>query len=59
MLSCRYATEKLLTLQEEILRQSKEIPRNKLLIVDNTGDYSLAVSKIINFLLEQGVIKPK
>lgn len=55
----RYSVEKLLLLQDEILRQSREISSNKVLLVDNTGGFSTTASRITNLLLSKGVIKPK
>ncbi|MBI2195481.1 MAG: hypothetical protein HYU48_00335 [Candidatus Levybacteria bacterium] len=53
----RYSTERILLLQEEILRQSRTIPQDKVFYVDNTGDYTDTVIKIIQFLLNSQVIK--
>lgn len=53
----RYSTEKLLFLQEEILRQSRKIPKDKVFYIDNTGDYTNAASEIIRGLLNSNVIK--
>lgn len=53
----KYSTEKILLLQEEILRQSREIPAKKIFYVDNTGKFTNSVTKIIQFLLDSQVIK--
>lgn len=53
----RYSTEKILLLQEEILRQSKDISADKVFYVDNTGEYTDTVSKIIQFLLNMHVVR--
>lgn len=53
----RYSIEKLLLLQEEIMRQCKKLPKDKSLIVPNADDYLKTVKEIIKFLLSSGVIK--
>ena len=53
----RYSIDRLLLLQDEILRQSRDIPSDKILCVDNTQDYRTTVSSIISSLLSGGVIQ--
>ena len=55
----RYSIDRLLLLQDEILRQSKDVPSDKILCVDNTQDYDTTVSSIISLLLSGGVIQPQ
>lgn len=55
----RYSTDRLLLLQEEILKQSREIPEEKVAYFDNTGDYRNAVVNILQFLLDRRVIEPR
>lgn len=54
----RYSTERLLLLQQEILRQARELPKDKVFYVENTGEYTDAAIDVVSFLLETGVIKP-
>jgi len=54
----RYSIERLLLLQAEILRQSREISPDRLLQVDNTEKVSTAVSTITGLLLINNVIQP-
>ncbi len=54
----RYSTDKLLLLQEEILRQSREIPEGKVAYIDNTGDYRNTIANTLQFLINTGVIEP-
>lgn len=53
----RYSTERLLVLQEEILRQSRKIPSDKVTIIDNIGEYTDTASQVLQFLLKTGLIK--
>lgn len=53
----RYSIEKLLLLQEEIIRQSKQLPKDKFIVVSNTDDYLKTVKEILKFLLSSGIIK--
>lgn len=53
----RYSTDRLLVLQNDILRQSKNIPPHKVVVVDNTGKYTETASKVLQFLLKTGLIK--
>lgn len=55
----RYSPDKLMLLQGEILRQTKDFPKDKLLIVDNSGKISGSSHKIMDFLLFSGMIEPK
>ena len=55
----RYSPDKLMLLQDEILRQTKDFPKDKLLIVDNSGKISCSSHKIMDFLLFSGMIEPK
>ena len=58
-LTDRYSTEKLLHLQEEIIRQSREIPEGKLTYVSNTGKYETTVRQIIRYLFDSHIIERK
>lgn len=58
-LTDRYSTEKLLHLQEEIIRQSREIPKDKLTYVSNTGSYEETAIQIIHYLFDSHVIERK
>ena len=55
----RYSPEKLLLLQDEILKQAAEFPKDKLLIVNNTDTISKAASSAMGFLFESGLVEPK
>lgn len=55
----RYSVTKLLLLQNEILRQSKQIPSSKVMHVNNSGNVSATVLGITSLLLSEGVIRPK
>lgn len=59
VLVSRYSTDKLLLLQDEIVRQSREITYGRVFKTENVGDYRLAVTAIMEFLLEAGVIESK
>lgn len=52
----RYSTEKLLVLQDELLRQSKEIPSGKVVTINNVGEYTDTASEVIRFLSKTGLI---
>lgn len=54
----RYSTDRLLLLQEEILKQSREIPEDKVAYIDNTGDYRNTIANTLQFLLDTSVIEP-
>ena len=58
-LTDRYSTEKLLHLQEEIIKQGREIPEDKLRYVSNTGSYETTVSQIVRYLFDSHVIERK
>lgn len=53
----RYSTDKLLLLQDEIVRQSKQVPRGRVFFVDNTGDFRNTAIQIMQFMLETGTIE--
>lgn len=55
----RYSPDKLVLLQGEILRQTKDFPKDKLLIVDNSGELSDSAYKIMDRLLFTGMISQK
>lgn len=55
----RYSTDKLFLLQEEIIRQASKLPKQKVYYVENVGEYTKVVSRIIKFLLKQRIIKSK
>lgn len=52
----RYSIDRLLLLQDEFIRQSKDISPNKIFFVDNSGDYLDSVTRIIRLLIVEGVI---
>jgi len=52
----RYSPDKLLLLQDEILRQAQEIPENQLLIVDNSEAYLDSAKNIMQFLANSETI---
>lgn len=54
----RYSTDKLLLLQDEIVRQSRQVSKNRLFCVDNTGDFRNTTIQIIQFMLKTGTIEP-
>lgn len=54
----RYSTDKLLLLQDEIVRQSRQISKNSLFCVDNTGDFRNTTIQVIHFMLKTGTIEP-
>lgn len=53
----RYQTERLSILQEEILRQTKHVPTDKVMVFDNSGNYLITVKNILEKLQEEGIIK--
>ena len=55
----RYSPERLMILQSEILRQAKDFPKDKLLIVDNSGKISSSAYRIMDYLLFSGMIQTK
>lgn len=52
----QYSGEKLMLLQDEILRQSQTLPKETFKIIDNTGEYTQTVDKLLQYLLESKVI---
>lgn len=54
----QYSNEKLLLLQSELLRQSQLLPKDTYVIVENTGEYPVAVDNITQHLFESKIIKP-
>ena len=46
-------------LQEEIIKQSREIPEGKLTYVSNTGKYETTVRQIIRYLFDSHIIERK
>lgn len=55
----RYSPDKLLLLQKELLRQAQDFPKDKLLVVDNSGRILDSTREIMEYLLFSGVISPK
>jgi hypothetical protein len=55
----RYSPDKLMLLQNEILRQTNDFLKDKLLIVDNSGELSDSAYKIMDHLLFRGMISQK
>lgn len=55
----RYSPDKLLLLQTEILRQAQGFPKDKLLMVDNSGKILDSAFKIMNNLLFSGMIESR
>ena len=53
----RYAIERLLLLQKEILRQSREIDPDKIVIVGNNLDVGSAASQVLSSLFFSGTIE--
>lgn len=53
----RYSTDRLLVLQDEILKQSKNIASDKVVVVDNTGEYTKTTSRVLQFLSNTGLIR--
>lgn len=52
----RYSLDRLLLLQGEIMRQSQQVPPDKIFFVDNSGDYLDSTVRIIRLLIAGGVI---
>lgn len=52
----RYSLDRLLLLQEEIIRQGKVVSPGKIFFVENTTDYVDTVVNIIRLLIAEGVI---
>jgi len=57
-LNQRYSIDKLLLLQREIIRQSEQIPQDRLFRVDNTGDFRYTTAQILQFMCKTGIIEP-
>ncbi len=55
----RYSTDKLLAIQEELIKQTSVLKKDDFLIVENTGDYKKPVKEIFEFLLSNNVVKLK
>jgi len=55
----RYSPERLMLLQSEILKQARDFPKDKLLIVDNSGKISGSAYKIMDYLLFSDIITRK
>ena len=53
----RYSNDKLLTLQDELLRQADELPADSVLRVDNTGEWPDTLPVILDFLQRTNTIK--
>ena len=53
----RYSTERLLVLQDEILKQGKKIPSDKVAVIDNIGEYTETASQVLQFLSKTGLIR--
>ncbi|MFA6518112.1 MAG: hypothetical protein WCV93_00465 [Candidatus Shapirobacteria bacterium] len=53
----RYSNDKLLAIQDEILRQSRLLPNGSYVIIDNNGKYSETAIKVMQFLLEANFIE--
>ncbi len=52
----RYSLDRLLLLQGEIMRQSQQVPPDKIFFVDNSGDYIDSTMRIIRLLIAEGII---
>ncbi len=57
-LNKRYSTDKLLLLQDEIIRQSRQVSKNRLFYVNNTGDFRNTTTQVIQFMLKTDTIEP-
>ena len=58
-MSARYSTDKLLLLQDEITRQGRDIPEDRIFYVGNTDNYMSTVEDIISYLFTTNVIGKK
>lgn len=56
-LSERYSTEKLVLLQEEIIRQARKLPNQKVFFVQNVDDPANLASSVLSGLLGRNVVK--
>lgn len=54
----RYNIERLLLLQDEILRQSEDIPEEKVIVIDNTQPLDTTIQQLTKVLLTRGIIQP-
>lgn len=52
----RYSVDRLLLLQEEIVRQGQELPPDKRFFIHDTGDYLDSAERIIRLLIAAGII---
>jgi 2-phosphoglycerate kinase len=52
----KYPDTMLLSLQRELISQTRELPEEKYCIIENTGNLELMVCKVIIFLLENKII---
>lgn len=55
----RYSLDRLLLLQDEIIRQGKTISPGKLFFVDNINDYTDTATSIIRLLIATSVMRLK
>jgi 2-phosphoglycerate kinase len=55
----RYSPDKLILLQNEILKQAQEISSDKLLIVENCGRYVDTIAVVMQFLVNSGTLVHK
>lgn len=53
----RYAADRLLLLQDELLRQARGFLGEKVFVVDNSGDYIESVRVILEYLLGENIIE--
>lgn len=53
----KYSTDKLMHIQNELVRQANYLPKDKVLLVENVGNYQDTASNIIQFLINSGTIK--
>jgi len=54
----RYSDDKLLAIQQEILLQAKQLSQDKVLYIENTGEYTDAATKVVRILSETDIIQP-
>ncbi|MBI2018777.1 hypothetical protein HYS96_03690 [Candidatus Daviesbacteria bacterium] len=52
----RYSSEKILLIQEELVRQGRELSPNKVFFVNNSADYIDSAAAVIRLLITEGVI---
>lgn len=53
----RYSTEKLLVLQDELVRQGQELPADSVLCVENTGNWKDTLPTILDFLQRTNALR--